>query len=71
MNTCEGCTYHLPSNTYDMACYRPKRMASGRVLTPYENVGFAVEYETAKNSMYDGRADSDDCGVERRNWRAA
>jgi hypothetical protein len=70
MNTCESCHHNAPSNTYAIACYRSKRMASGIILKAHPGVGFPAEFEIGHEDLYEGRASGDCCSPDRRHWRA-
>jgi hypothetical protein len=67
--SCEGCTYLKPSHVYGMACFRPKRFMSGHRANP-SSEGFSTLFETGHPDLYEGRTDGDNCGEERRHWRA-
>lgn len=68
--SCADCKFHLPSKTNDggFACYRPKRMASGHIIKATANAGFAIPFEVAAANHYEGRADGDQCGPDRKHW---
>lgn len=71
--SCHGCTHYQSSLTYTFACFRPKRMASGRILNPPHKVGFpsGPEFENNPSSaIYEGRADGDHCGPNRIHFKA-
>ena len=70
MHTCTTCAHSGESLVYSVACFRPKRFASGRVLRAPPNVGFSTDFETGHADIYEGRADGENCGETRRHWRA-
>lgn len=69
MNTCTTCRHSGASTVYVQACYRPKRFKSGLVLKAPHGVGFATTgFELGPASIYEGRADGDNCGENYRHW---
>ena len=70
--SCINCKFHLTSKVNDggVACYRPKRMASGHIVRATANAGFAIQFETASANYYEGRADGDQCGPDRKHYKA-
>ena len=68
-NNCTSCKHLGASLVYAIACYRPKRFASGRVLQASDGVGFpTMNFELGPQSVYEGRADGDNCSETYRNW---
>ena len=66
---CTTCRYSGASHVYANACYRPKTFASGRVLKATPGIGFpTLNFELGPDTIYEGRADGDNCGETLRHW---